>query len=223
MILTFRQLRTVPADWKPANAGRPASQFRANYADTLEILDREVHHLGGTDVFLQVVTDSRGVRLDGQLRADAKVDHPGVILTIETKKRGTLVFSTDRFVAPYYRSGPSWQHNLRAIALGLEALRTVERYGIADTGQQYAGYRELGAGIALGSGMTLEDAARLLIEHGEVMRGNEPAEPEDIIDAPDVAAAAYRTAAKRNHPDQGGDPDLFRRITEARDLLAGAQ
>jgi hypothetical protein len=46
-----------------------------------------------------------------------------------------LLYACDRF----WR----WQHNLRAIALGLEALRLVERYGIGDAHQQYAGYRAL--------------------------------------------------------------------------------
>jgi hypothetical protein len=35
----------------------------------------------------------------------------------------------------------TWQDNLRAVALGLEALRRVERYGIAQRGEQYAGWR----------------------------------------------------------------------------------
>lgn len=33
-----------------------------------------------------------------------------------------------------------WQHNVRSIALGLQALRAVDRYGISRRGQQYAGF-----------------------------------------------------------------------------------
>jgi hypothetical protein len=50
----------------------------------------------------------------------------------------TFQFAVDMF--------PSWQDNLRAIALGLEALRKVERYGIANRGEQYAGWAQLTAG-----------------------------------------------------------------------------
>lgn len=33
----------------------------------------------------------------------------------------------------------------------------------------------------------------------------------------------YRCGAKEHHPDVGGDPDTFRKLTEARDILmAGA-
>lgn len=39
-------------------------------------------------------------------------------------------------------------------------------------------------------------------------------------DDPDDVNRAYRAAAKATHPDSGtGDPDLFRRLTDARDLL----
>lgn len=150
----------------------------------------------------------RDCRLDGQLRADARPSHPGVILTIDTRKHGTLVYSTDRF--------DHWKANLRAIALGLEALRKVERYGIANRGQQYAGYRELPSGIALGSAMTIEDAARFIAEQ---------AWPGDAIDEQEVLDdldTAYRAAAKRLHPDAGGDPEMFRRLTVARDLLVAS-
>lgn len=210
MILTFRTLSAPPPSWRPANAGRPSSQFTATYEKTLGLLDRELDHLGAVDAFLQVITDGRSLRLDGQLRADAKVDHPGVILTIDTKKRGTLVFSTDRFEdRPWHES---WKANLRAIALGLEALRTVERYGIADTGQQYAGYRELGAGPALEEVMTPEQAARLLAEYGLEELDAWP----DVLEDPQVA---FRLAVKKHHPDVGGDAAFFRRLGNAREVI----
>lgn len=34
-----------------------------------------------------------------------------------------------------------WQHNVRSIALGLDRLRAVERFGISRRGEQYAGFR----------------------------------------------------------------------------------
>lgn len=40
----------------------------------------------------------------------------------------------------------TWQDNVRAIALGMEALRKVERYGITELDQQYAGFMQLNAG-----------------------------------------------------------------------------
>lgn len=40
-------------------------------------------------------------------------------------------------------------------------------------------------------------------------------------DDPDGVHAAWRIAARATHPDTGGDPATFRRVTEARDLLVG--
>jgi hypothetical protein len=222
VILTFRPLKLWPEGWRDPGreAKRADSPFRATYSDTLELLDRELRMIDARDPIVQVAASERDVRLDGQLRADAKVEHPGVILTVDTKRLGTLTYACDRYRRPGYRrdAGPAWQHNLRAIALGLEALRTVERYGIAERGQQYAGYRELPSGIAAGpAAMTLEDAARLLVEHGEWGMGE--ADPRSLVDNPGLAADYYRHAAKAAHPDTGGDPELFRRLTEARDLL----
>lgn len=207
MILTFRPLTNPLAHW--GEEGRKPSLFKSSYADTLAQLEEEIWHLGATDVFLQVIAAPTDVRLNGQLRANAKVEHPGVILTIDTEDYGTLVYETDRFTGTYNR--PSWQQNLRAITLGLAALRKIERYGIAKRGQQYAGYRELGAGTPMpAASMTLEDAAALLM----------PKEPQWILDA-DLGdmKEAFRQLSKSAHPDAGGDPETFRHLTEARDLL----
>lgn len=218
MLLTFRPIKVWPDSFKTAGADRPRSPFSGSYADTLDILDRELVHLGCREVTLQVDASDRDVRLDGQLRADAKVNHPGVILTIESRAHGSLVYATDRFQAPGYRGGPGWQHNLRAIALGLEALRKVERYGIAERGQQYAGYRELGSGIAVGPGaMTVEQAARFIAEHA-----GDPGWLVEVAEDPAFALSLYKDAAKALHPDVGGDPDLFKRLGAAKAVLEAA-
>lgn len=215
MILTFRPIKVWPDGWQDARRARSASPFRSTHSDTLLLLDRELRHLGARSVTLQVDASERDVRLDGQLRADAKVSHPGVILTIETKRFGTLVYPCDAFTGGYWgsRQLAGWQANLRAIALGLEALRKVERYGIAERGQQYAGYRELPSGIAMGAAMSFEEACRFIADQawpGEVIG------EQEVIDDLD---GAYRIAAKRLHPDAGGDPAMFRKLTDARDLV----
>lgn len=220
MILTFRPLGTPLGHWLDADAERPWSPFSTTYSATLNELDRELGFLKARDAFLQVVGGDHLVNRDGSLRADAKVRHPGVILTIDTAELGTLVYETDRYRG---RGGAAWQENLRAITLGLESLRRVERYGIARRGQQYAGYRELGAGggstITGGAGafdpdaITAEDAAELLFP--DVLR------PLDVIDEADVNDA-YRFLAKAVHPDtapDGGDLEAFRRLVAARAAL----
>lgn len=227
MILTFQPIKVWPEGWQDPKRPREQSQFSATYGSTLTVLDRELEHLRALSCTLQVDAQPNRIRGDGQLYADAKVNHPGVILTVETKKLGTLVYATDRFENRYYGS-PSWHHNLRAIALGLEALRRVERYGIAERGQQYAGYRELGTGIPLGQEpaptMTADEAARFMVTLAW------PNDPEDhqadaagfALSDPDYADLVYRTAAKKCHPDVGGNPEEFKRLGEARRIVAKA-
>lgn len=220
MILTFRPIKVWPEDWNRTALDRHDSPFRATYSDTLQLLDRKLEQLGASNPVLQVDASERDVRIDGQLRANATVNHPGVILSFDTHAHGTLTYACDRFQKPSWRSGmASWQHNLRAIALGLEALRKVERYGIANRGQQYAGYRELGSGIPMAAPkMTVEEAARLLAEFGS---GSDDV-PAMLAGDQNLVDHLYRLGAKEQHPDVGGDPELFKRLTEARDLLRGA-
>lgn len=226
MILNFKPIKVWPDGWQDPrrHESREGCQFTATYNQTLQLLDREVTHLRARSVTLQVDASDRDCRLDGQLRANAKVDHPGVILTLDTPEHGALVYATDRFRASSVWSGAGsrsvagWQNNLRAVALGLEALRKVERYGIAERGQQYAGYREIGTGIALGPAqMTVEQAARILLDCALM----DATEADHLIGDAGRVRAAYQQAAKYNHPDTGGDADVFRTLTAARDVLLG--
>lgn len=52
-----------------------------------------------------------------------------------------LIYATD--------ACEDWRHNVRSIALGLEALRAVDRFGISRRGEQYAGFR---AALPAGTG-----------------------------------------------------------------------
>lgn len=65
---------------------------------------------------------------------DAGGDHADfVAIQAATDPSKRLVYATD--------CCDFWQHNVRSIALGLEALRAVDRYGISRRGEQYAGFR----------------------------------------------------------------------------------
>ncbi|HYF72005.1 MAG TPA: hypothetical protein VD864_04240, partial [Nocardioides sp.] len=141
MTMAFRALERWPfPETKPGE--RRSSPFKGTYSSTLDLLSRELYHLR-SDLYglaiLQVVTRNgeRDLRQDQWLRADARVTHPGVAISMGSKF-GPLTFHCDRFVG--------WQANLRAIALGLESLRRVGRYGIGGSGEQYRGWTALPAG-----------------------------------------------------------------------------
>lgn len=200
--------------WSPAPM---VATFRAEWAATLDLLDREIDAVAATNPVLRVVTDASEIRRDGMLRANARVHHRGVVLEFTHPAAGQLTYSCARFESYWAHDGPAWQQNVRAIALGLEALRKVDRYGISDRGQQYAGFRAIGAGDpgTSSAGMSRSEAIRLLAtaSYTPVGDNHEPS-------AKDVRFM-YRLAAARHHPDRGGNRALFGCLTEARDLLAG--
>lgn len=191
------------------------------YERTLSQLRDELTKLGATSGHLQLVLGSGNadLRQDGQLRSRANIVHPGVCLTVVTADHGTLVYTCDQFESRWSNDPPGWQINLRAITLGLHDLRRLDRYGIAKRGQQYAGFRELGSGTAMGGAtQSREQVARYLA----TMAGWDPDGPDTItglLTDPGHVHDAYRAASKRNHPDVGGNTTQQAYINTARDHL----
>lgn len=203
------------ADFRRKASGDSWRRERVPLGDTLDLLNRELRALGVRhEAVLQLAVGERDIRLDGQVRANATPAHPGIILNFKAQSvdgAPELSYACDTF--------DHWHDNLRAVAKGLEALRLVDRYGVGG-GRQYTGYKALGAGMPMGPAtMTVEEAARLLCDAAEVRPVLDDEDPADIARVASVARSLWREAAKTLHPDVGGDPDLFRRLTEARDLL----
>lgn len=156
------------------------NRFGATWGDTLYLLEREIEKLGARQVVVELaITDAEISVRSGWPLAAARPTHPGVVISFDSK-HGPLRYGTDAF--------PNWQANLRALALALEALRKVERYGVGKRGEQYVGWKQLEAGDPV-----------------EVERGR----------ALIADAGGYRQAVKRHHPDRGGDPADFRAIEAA--------
>lgn len=200
------------SDRTPFGGARKPNPFRAKWADTLDLLDVELSHLKARDVVFEVdVVDESQIRLDGMLRANAKVASGAVRLAFDSM-HGPLTYATDRYRGAYYSDPPDWQINLRAIALGLEALRKVERYGITKRGEQYAGWKALPGGRAMPpSHMTTEQAYDVLAELLDL---------RDIasLDVPD--ATLIRRAKAAAHPDRnGGSRSLWDQVEQAARVL----
>lgn len=195
MNLTFRPISVWPG---VLTKDRIRSQFKARYSATLELLDRELVHLGAERAVLELDIQEADLRLDGMIRANARPTHPGVVVSFDSK-HGPLRYATDLY--------DDWHSNLRAIALGLEALRKVDRYGITKTGEQYAGWRALTQGSE--EPMTREEALMFLADSAGWTA---------LATGRDVERA-YRAAAKRLHPDTGGNAAGFDRLKKAKALL----
>lgn len=206
----------------PGPHGTEQSRFSASWSQTLAALEREAVHLSGQgrpEVYIEVDLPPSAIRLDGGIRANARPPASHVVaVSVPHVDLGDLRLVSGRYKgAGSYGFLPGWQANVRAVVLTLEALRAIDRWGAA-TGEQYRGFAALGAGgpaVTMGAGLTVEQASRLLADAAGFDLG-----PGQTMTADD-ARWAYRLAARRCHPDRGGDPDLFRRLTEARDLLLG--
>jgi hypothetical protein len=200
---------------------KEATRFSAKWTATEQLLLDEIGHLGGKDVVLEIDVREQDFKLNGELRANAKATSPAVAIAFESK-HGPLFYRCDRFYAQYYGQGEDWQHNARAIALTLQALRAVDRYGATETGQQYTGFKALGAGRAMpASHMTRTEAAALL---DRVAIGPD-AEPDDdaiprILASEALAKSALRSARGAAHPDRnGGDQTLWDQVEQAGKVL----
>lgn len=208
------EIRPLGAWLDPVTERRRGSHlFRASWSDTLDLLVRELAHLDGTQVVIQVDVTGGEVRRDGMLRAGAKVGFPGVRLSFKSA-HGPLTYATDAYEQQYYSALQGWQANVRAIALSLEALRAVDRYGVSRRGEQYRGWTAISDRAAEMS----QDQAAEFIAHWA-------ADPDrftaaGILANPDVRDRALKFAARKVHPDvPGGDADAMARLSVARDLL----
>jgi hypothetical protein len=171
MRATFRPL---PA-WPYAERPKATVPFRSGWEETLDKLELEIRMKGGSDVVIGVVCDESQVSMSGSLKAGSRtaVRHPGVEVSFELETGQRLIFHTDAYA--------TLTHNLRAVAMGLEALRGVDRYGITSGSEQYAGFAQLTAG-----GPDQDRGRRLVESHGTIAK-----------------------ALKATHPDHGGDSQQF--------------
>lgn len=197
--------RFVPLDLKnfPAprrSSDRFRSHFKAPWPRTLELLERELANLGATGVVLQAGFEPGQIRNDGWPYGRATPAHPAVILSFRDSENRPLSFPCDRFA--------TYQENIRAIALSLEALRAVDRFGVTKRSEQYTGFKQIEAPRA----WTVEDAAQFL----DVKSG---ARADVLIADAEGYRMAYRAAARVLHPDAGGNPHEWKLLGDAKALL----
>lgn len=161
------------------------SQFSAKWSRTIKDLELELRALDASKGTIQVDVEERHIRLDGGLRADARPSSSAVIISFDSK-HGPVRMACDEF--------HSWHDNVRAIALSLNALRAVDRYGVTKRGEQYQGWKALPET----TGHSFSELERLIEDAGGIRR-----------------------ALARYHPDNAetGNAELFMAISEYRDRV----
>lgn len=193
--------------WPGARTDRPKrSNFSARFSQTMSLLRRELEWVGADVVVIELDVGPFDLRNDGWPYASAKFPPP-VKLSFNSN-HGPLVYATDRF--------DHWHDNVRAIALGLEALRRVDRYGITDQGQQYAGWKALPPGTdPTTRDEAIHELAGVLIAYMTDLTPSNPAAA--IHDAPNYWLKRARQAT---HPDsERGDEEAFLRVQALGELI----
>ena len=205
------------SDRTPFLGKHTPSPFEQTWSKVAEHLERELWFLNARRVVIEVDVRENQLRADGMLRADASAASPAVRLAFESI-HGPLMYATDKFCRngrTKYINGATrmvdnlthWQHNLYAISRGLEALRMVDRYGIASKGEQYAGYRAIDSAPAA---LTADQAIGVIAS---------------VLNAPisEVGvdlAKAIRRARALTHPDRnGGARGQWDQVEEAARVL----
>lgn len=162
-----------------------------DWPGTQELLKRELGHLDATNVVLELAVSPRQIRADGWIRADATVQDAGVILSFQSEV-GPMRYPVDRFT--------QWKANVRAIALALEALRKVNRYGVAGRAEQYRGW------LAIPAQTGGVDPYQLIGKWAGWPVESVKKEPE----------RAYRLARRNAHPDSfEGSADDYKAVLRA--------
>lgn len=173
-----------PENWpRTPKWKRQSSLFRKTTGVVRDFLENEIWRLGGNNL---IVSTNMPTRLDGRFYASAKdPDDTGVAVYFTYKKK-TMCFACDKH--------PTVRENLHAIAMTINALRGIERWGASDMMERaFRGFAALPAG-----------GWRLIL-------GVDPGVSLDQVES------RFRELAHQFHPDKGGDPEKFRAIVNARD------
>ena len=206
---SFRPLEQWPGE---RTKWRTVGNFRSSYVQTLDLLEFELSKIKARAGSVIIQVDSltlADIRNDGWPRGNWSPPSRalcGVIVSFESPK-GSISFPCDRYFA--------WADNLRAIALSMQALRAVDRYGVTRGNEQYRGWAKLEAPGAKNGKMDRYAALQFLA-------GLHRSPPENLARlSSDQLRDICRTARIENHPDRGGSHETFVNIGEAERVLCG--
>lgn len=187
-----------PVAWKRTpRQSRSIGRFENRWNATTWTIDRarrelaaELERLGAEDPILS--TNLR-LRLDGQPQSNqAQPSDTGVAVYFTLRGRRT-VLACDRWIKV--------EHNIRAIALHVEAIRGMARWGVGNVEQAFTGYAALPERAS-------DPSWRATLQFDS-----------DVPLTVDLVESRFRSLAKTLHPDvPGGSQKLFEELLLAREL-----
>lgn len=181
-----------PLTWPPGRPRKPAvlrteAAFQVGFARSRDEMLNELRLLRAGSV---IISTNVPLRRDGLPYADFRQpDDPAVAVYFQ------------RHGKPYVIACDSYrkvEHNMRAVGVTVEALRSIARHGATEMLEQaFTGFQALPA------------AARAAEASWWDVLGVLPDAPEGTI------REAYRRLAHEHHPDRGGDGEKMARINRA--------
>jgi hypothetical protein len=194
------RFRPLPKWMRKPDLGWERPRFRTAYNKALDALEYELDKLYARDVFIEAGFQLGQLRNDGWPRGGQKPTHPGIVLYFTTQD-GAMEFPCGTY--------ENFEANLYAIALTLENLRAIDRYGVTLGHQQYRGFMAIEAAPKQ---LTVEQAVEFV-----ALASGLPS--RDVFSSAEAYRGAYRAAARRLHPDVAGTPDGFHKLNQAKEVL----
>lgn len=194
-----------PAGWPRAKSRNHNVPFSVTPDRAAQSLYAELRKINATHL---VVSTNAPLRNDGTPYRDAlaeRLTDPGVAVYFQRNAR-PMVMAQDAYSMPYA--------NIRSLALAVEAMRAIERHGGGHMMERsFDGFAQLPP--PAGSQVAAKRPWRAVLDL-DGMAGPAFAQLAG-------AEAAYRTLARKHHPDAGGSADamaeLNNAINEAREEL----
>lgn len=202
--LIFRPIDKWPREKTPAAERLSPYSFKASFESTLDLLQHELKMLYAHDAVVQAYFRPNQIRNDGWPFNAAAPSEPGLVLTFYIDQ-DPFSYACDRYAL--------WLHNLRAIALSLEALRAVDRYGTTSRGEQYQGFKALPPPADQVREMQPEEAAAFVASKVPGV------DPLFLTSQKGLFDTIFKLAQRQLHPDAGGSLQEFQKLQEAGAVL----
>lgn len=196
--MTFRPMPTSPS-WR--STGR--TSIRPTHKKAMMAIRRELSAIGATHVVIEAGFRPDQIRDDGYPYSNERPSHPTIRISFRREGSHPMCMTSGGYA--------DWHYNVYLIALTLEALRAVDRYGCTQGGEQYEGWSQLppAAEPPPRKASEWKSVTAAWLWMGELC-GKPLGTPLDVL---------YRECAKIAHPDRGGTNELMAKVTRARDFI----
>jgi len=181
---------TWPEGWKrtvPLEIRRNWPFHRGSLGKHRDSLEDEVRKLGGINL---IISTNMKVRKDGGIIVGQAEPRDAGVAAYFTYNEKPMCFACDQF--------ETVRENIRAIALTIESIRAIERYGASDMMERaFKGFTAIPE------------------KAGEYWRDVLQFPPEQKVTAADIETA-FKRLAHVAHPDKGGDVEQWHLLNNAR-------